>query len=85
MNMVPCLALKPHPRYDAKWTNANLGKTIALDRKLRQFAKVANQCYGSGSGSVGSVFFGTSWIRILLSLSKNCKKNLYSYCFVTSL
>ncbi len=76
--MVPCLALKPHPRYDAKWTDANLGKTIALDRKPRQFAKVAKQCYGSGS--VGSVFFGTSWIRILLSLSKND-----SYCFVTSL
>ncbi len=24
------------------------------------------------------------WIRILLSLSKNSKKNLDSYCFVTS-
>jgi hypothetical protein len=52
------------------------------------------QC--GGSGSVGSVpmFFwppGSEsisqrykiWIRILLSLSKNSKKNLDSYCFVT--
>jgi hypothetical protein len=35
-----------------------------------------------GSGSVGSVCFWTSWIRILLSSSKNCKKNFDSYCFV---
>ncbi len=38
--MVPCLALKPHPRYDAKWTEANLGKTraqVALDRILFLF------------------------------------------------
>jgi hypothetical protein len=27
---------------------------------------------------------GTVWIRILLSASKNSKKNLDSYCFVTS-
>jgi len=81
--MVPCLALKPHPRYDAKWTDANLGKTIALDRKSRQFAKVAKQCYGSGS--VGSVFFGTSWIRILLSLSKKVRKNFIPTVLWTSL
>jgi hypothetical protein len=34
-----------------------------------------NQRYGSGSGS---------GIRILISLSKNSKKNLDIYCFVTS-
>ncbi len=34
-----------------------------------------------GSGSVGSIWFLTSWIRILLSSSKNSKKNLDSYCF----
>ncbi len=38
------------------------------------------------SGSVGPVYFGAFWIRIhfLLSSSKNSKKNLDSYCFVTS-
>ncbi len=45
------------------------------------------QCCGSGSES-GSICFWTSWIRIwiriLLSSSKNSKKNLDSYCFVTS-
>ncbi len=35
-----------------------------------------------GSGSVGSVCFWTSLIRILLSSCKNCKKNFDSYCFV---
>ncbi len=41
------------------------------------------QCCGSGSetGS-GSTCFWASWI--LLSPSKNSKKNLDSYCFVTS-
>jgi hypothetical protein len=36
-------------------------------------------------GSVGSVCFWVSWIRIrsLLSSCKNSKKNLDSYCFVT--
>ncbi len=45
------------------------------------------KCYGSGSesGSVGSVCFWASWIQILLSSCKNSKKNLRSYCFVTSL
>ncbi len=52
------------------------------------------QCCGSESGSVRSVCFQASWIRIhqseawiriLLSSSKNSKKkNLDSYCFVTS-
>jgi hypothetical protein len=55
------------------------------------------QCCGSGSesGSIGSTRFWASliriwiyklevWIRILLSLSKNSKKNLDFYCFVTS-
>ncbi len=38
-----------------------------------------------GSGSVGSVCFWISWIwiQIFLSSSKNSKKNLDSYCFVT--
>ncbi len=41
------------------------------------------QCYGSGS--VGSVWFWASLIRIwiLLLPGKKSKKNLYSYCFVT--
>ncbi len=49
----------------------------------------------SGFGSIGSVYFWASWIRIrihksnvwiriLLSLSHNCKKNFDFYCFVTS-
>ncbi len=51
------------------------------------------QCCGSGSGPVGSVCFWSHgsgsisqkvWIRVLLSISKNSKKNLDSYCFVTS-
>jgi hypothetical protein len=37
------------------------------------------------SGSVGYVCFWVSRIRILLSSSKNSKKNLDSYSFVTSL
>ncbi len=53
------------------------------------------RCCGSEFGFVGSVSFwgldpdpdplvrGTVWIRILLSASKNSKKNLDSYCFVT--
>ncbi len=43
------------------------------------------QCWGSGSRFLGSVCFWASWIRILLSSSKNKKKNLDSNCFVTSL
>ncbi len=52
--------------------------------------KSRNQCSGSGSesgsGSTGSTCFWASWIRIriLLSLSKNSKKNLNFYSFVTS-
>ncbi len=49
-------------------------KTVTTN-PLRQFC---------GSGSVGSVCFCTSWIQILISSSKNSKKNLDSYCFVTS-
>jgi hypothetical protein len=56
------------------------------------------QCCGSGSESGGSIYFWASPIRIhwsekririllrtriLLSLSKNSKKNIDSYCFVT--
>jgi hypothetical protein len=39
-----------------------------------------------GSGSTGSTYFWASWIRIriLLLLSKNSKKNLVFYFFVTS-
>jgi hypothetical protein len=36
-----------------------------------------------GSGSVGSICFWTSWILLLSSI--NCKENIDSYCFVTSL
>jgi hypothetical protein len=59
-----------------------------------------NHCCGSESGSVSTCFWASwvrihyseVWIRIriwlririLLSLSKNSKKNLDSYCFVTS-
>ncbi len=39
-----------------------------------------NQC--CGSGSVGSICFWASWIRILLSSSKKSKRNLNSYCFM---
>ncbi len=42
---------------------------------------IRKQCCGSESGST---CFGASWIRILLSPSKISKKNLDSYCFVTS-
>ncbi len=42
-----------------------------------------NQCCGSGSES-GSTWFWASWIRVLQSPSKNSKKYLHSYCFVTS-
>ncbi len=49
-------------------------------------------CCGSGSGFTASTWFWASWIRsrirsrirILLSFSKNNKKNLDFYCFVTS-
>ncbi len=43
-----------------------------------------HQC--CGSDSLGSICFWASWIRIriLLSSSKNSKKNIDSYCFVTS-
>jgi hypothetical protein len=34
-----------------------------------------------GSGSISQI---EVWIRILLSPSKNCKRNLDSYCFVAS-
>ena len=44
------------------------------------FLRLFWQC--SGSGSTGSTCFWAS--RILLSSSKNSKKNLNSYCFVTS-
>jgi hypothetical protein len=40
-----------------------------------------NQCCGAESGST---CFWASRIRILLSFSKNSKKNLDFYCFVTS-
>jgi hypothetical protein len=55
------------------------------------FSLQCTQCGGSGSESesVGSICFGASRIRIrlriLLSLSKNSKKNIDWYCFVTSL
>jgi hypothetical protein len=42
------------------------------------------QCSGSESGSTGSTCFWASRIRILLSSSKNSKKNLDSYYIVTS-
>ncbi len=55
------------------------------------------KCCGSGSASTGSTYFWASWTRIhqsevciririwiLLSPSKKSKKNLDSYCFMTS-
>jgi hypothetical protein len=61
-----------------------VGSVLKLDMVLRtnMLTQPARQC--CGSGSVGSVCFWASWIRILLSSSKNSKKNLDSYCFVTS-
>jgi hypothetical protein len=44
----------------------------------------SNEWSGSESGSTGSTCFWASWIRILLSLSINSKKNLDFYSFVTS-
>ncbi len=51
-----------------------------------------HQCYGSESGSVGSICFWASRIyqseiriRILPPSSKSGEKNIGSYCFVTSL
>ncbi len=38
---------------------------------------------GSGSGSISQRYGSGSGIRILLALSKNSKKNLDFYCFVT--
>jgi hypothetical protein len=49
--------------------------------------EVNSSCLFQGSGSEsGSTYFWASWIRfrILLSSSKNSKKNLDSYYFVTS-
>ncbi len=51
---------------------------------LMQRQACQHQCCGSESGSTGSTCFWAPWIRILLSLSKNSKKNLDFYCFVTS-
>ncbi len=63
------------------------------------FSYYFKQCCGSESGSTGSTCFWASWIRIriqysevwirlririLISPSKNSKKNLDSYCFATS-
>jgi hypothetical protein len=46
------------------------------------------QCCGTGSesGSLGSICFWATWIRIriLLSSSKNNKKKFDSYCFISS-
>ncbi len=39
---------------------------------------------GSGSGSISQRYASGARVRILLSISKNSKKNLDSYCFVTS-
>ena len=55
---------------------------VASREKL--IAITNEQCYGTESGSTRSTCFWASWIRILLLLSKNSKKNLYFYCFVTS-
>jgi hypothetical protein len=48
----------------------------------RGYPSIKQRC-GSGSES-GYTYFWASWIRILLSLSQNSKKNLDFYCFVTS-
>jgi hypothetical protein len=58
-------------------------KQMGLLRMRAAISLPAQQCCGSGSetGSTGSTCFWTSWIRIriLLSLSKNSKKNLDFY------
>jgi hypothetical protein len=64
-----------------------VGSVLKLDMVLRtnMLTQPARQCSRSesGYGSVGSVCFWASWIRIILSSSKNSKKNLDSYCFLT--
>ncbi len=54
-----------------------------VDNAQYRVFKCLMQCCGSGSGSTGSTCFWASWIRILilLSLTKNSKKNLDFYCF----
>ncbi len=74
MNGAPTVQTKTVDNKTCRWKFEN-GQVSLLQ-------KVRYQC--CGSGSVGSVCFWASWIRILLSSSKNSKKNLDSYCFVTS-
>ncbi len=59
-----------------------LSKSISREQRNVPYC---TQCCGSGSGSVGSICFWASWIRILLSSSKNSKKNIDSFCSATSL
>ncbi len=66
----------PHPQWPGS------GWSSPTTRKIR-YRNVQCCRSGSESGSVGSVCFRASWIRILLSSCKNNKKNLDSYCFVT--
>jgi hypothetical protein len=84
---------------DDRPTAPKVGSTISeccAVKKTINFVS-PHQCCGSGSesGSTGSTCFWASWIRfrihysdvwirILLSPSKNSKKYLHSYCFVTS-
>ncbi len=58
-------------------------KCTALSGKFESFIMNLNQC--CGSESVGSICFWAFRIRILQSSSKNSKKNINYYCFVTSL
>ncbi len=67
-------AVRPHRvRYRTLYV---YGQTVHL-----QFNEM-QQCCGSGSESVQAVCHQAR-IRILLSPSKNSKKNYDSYCFVT--
>jgi hypothetical protein len=72
-------------------TQVRLEKETVQQKEIeisRLHGQVFLQCFGSvcesGSKSTGSTCFWASWIRIILSSSNNSKKNLDSYCFVTS-
>jgi hypothetical protein len=69
--------------------------TVPIGREIQKYINInrSYQCCGSEYGSTDSTCFWASWIRIhysevwiriLLSLIKNSKKNLDFYCFVTS-
>ncbi len=71
-----------------KWTHflggilQNLRPYVQRWQTCNKVKCTSRQC--SGTGSTGSKCFWASRIRILLASSKNSKKNLDFYCFVTS-